>query len=40
MSEECICRFKERCWFQINDVCKVDPSEYKDCYEYMKFEAE
>jgi len=38
MTEECTCKFKEKCWFHINDGCEVESSEYADCYEYMKFE--
>lgn len=38
MNEECTCKFKETCWVQTNDGCKIKPSRYINCYEYMKFE--
>lgn len=36
----CTCKFKDKCWAYSSDGCTIDPSEYKMCYEYMRFELE
>lgn len=38
MPKECICKFKEKCWAHLEDGCKMEPSRYMNCYEYMKYE--